>query len=551
MKNQLTLVTTLFDIGRDKLPEGFSRDFDHYLNCFKKLLQVDYPMIIFAPDNLRDFINTHREGKKTHIVKKEISDLEKFTFIDQVTKIRTQPEWINRAGWIPDSPQAKLELYNPLVMSKQFFMNDASIFNVFDTKYFLWIDAGISNTIGDPKGYLDEHFDEKISTMFNDNKLHYVCFPYVADNEVHGFEKQGMDRYAGEETKYVARGGIFGGTRDAISAINEVYYNMLSSTLGAGYMGTEESVYTILTYQYPHLCTKHMIESNGLVYKFLEEVKNTPLPKHNELLSIYSLTFNKPKQFKMWVESFETNIEPTLKSVVNRYVINNSTDKSVDAEYQELFKKYDFTEIKFDNIGICGGRQFAAEHFSESNSKYMIFFEDDMLLYGQDDKGHCKNGYRRYFQNLITNSMSIMEMEKLDYLKLCFSELYGDNNDNWAWYNAPDENTKKEWFPVENVTIDAKKTKIDYISSFKAIPYAVGEYHYCNWPILFNQEGNQKVFLDTKFEHKFEQTWMSFVMGLMRKNEIKVGCVLGSAINHRRKYHYSKNIRRENEHFTN
>jgi hypothetical protein len=93
--------------------------------------------------------------------------------------------------------------------------------------------------------------------------------------------------------------------------------------------------------------------------------------------------------------------------------------------------------------------------------------------------------------------------------------------------------------------------QISYTNAFRGVPYAVGEYHYCNWPLLFNRDGNRKIFLDTKFEHKFEQTWMSFVMELMRDGKIKAGCLLGSGITHRRDFHYPKEIRRENEHYTN
>ena len=37
----ITLVTGLWDIGRGNLSEGWSRSFDHYLNKFEQLLQID------------------------------------------------------------------------------------------------------------------------------------------------------------------------------------------------------------------------------------------------------------------------------------------------------------------------------------------------------------------------------------------------------------------------------------------------------------------------------------------------------------------------------
>lgn len=548
MKSQVTLVTGLFDLGRGDLADGFSRGFDHYLECFEKLLAVDYPMVIFAPSELNEFINSRRPREKTRIVERTLDDLRNFPFYDQVQKLRTSEKWRGQAGWLRESPQSKLELYNPLVMSKQFFMNDASIHNFFDTKYFLWVDAGIANTIGNPAGYFDEEFGPRISSLFSDNRMHYLCFPYEPSTEIHGFSKDAFYRYAGTKTQYVARGGIFGGSKDALCNINNVYYSTLSSTINDGYMGTEESIFTLITYTHPQLCTKHMIESNGLVYKFLEDLQSMELETYETTLSVYVLTYNLPKQFEMWVEKFETNFPANLKGETKKYVINNSNDDTVDEEYRALFDEYGFTELKYNNIGICGARQVAAEHFEEGTSKYMVFFEDDMLLCGkEDDRRACKNGFKKYVPNLFQLSMDIIESEDLDYLKLCFTEYFGDNHENWAWYNVP-QARRDEWFYQTKQKADAKKTMIFYTGAYRNLSYGVGEYHYCNWPILFTRRGNQRVFLDTKFEHKYEQTWMSFVMELLRNGKVRAGCLLASPITHNRRYHYGKELRKENEH---
>lgn len=185
MSNNLTLVTALFDIGRGNLTSGFNRSFDHYIESFIKLLKVNYPMVIYCDSDVEEIVWKHRSHDNTRIIHKTIEDLRNFPFYDKVQEIRTSPEWINRSGWIVDSTQAKLDLYNPLVMSKQFFLNDASLFNYFDTKYFLWIDAGIANTIGEPQGYLDDNFENRVIQDMQ-NKMLYLAFPYDGTVEVHG-----------------------------------------------------------------------------------------------------------------------------------------------------------------------------------------------------------------------------------------------------------------------------------------------------------------------------------------------------------------------------
>ncbi len=544
--NKLTIVTGLFDIGRGALPEdGFKRSFDHYIEAFKKLLKIDLPMVIYLEPEYEHIVWEIRTPDNTHIVSKTLDDLRKFPFYDQVQKIRTDPKWLGQRAWIPNSTQAQLELYNPLVMSKQFFLNDATLFNFFDTKYFLWIDAGISNTLN-LDSYIKSDFEQRIIPLLD--KMLYICFPYNGEVEVHGFPKDKMNQYADVETKWVARGGIFGGSKAAINEINDIYYNILSSSINEGCMGTEESIFTIITYIHPTKCILKFIEGNGLIYKFLEELNKSSIIEPPQFpLAFYVLTYNMPKQFKLWVDSFK-EVYPEYFDSVKKYVINNTDDDTVIDEYAELFEHYGFEEFKFDNIGICDGRAEAAKHFDSRDHTYMIFFEDDMLFYSKSQEDRCKNGFTTYQYDVFSKCMEIMENENLDYLKLSFSEFYGDCHDNWAWYNVPRNERDVLFPPLENPEI-TKKTKIAYTGCVRGLSYAIGEYHYCNWPIMFNKAGNHKVFLDVEYDHKYEQTWMSFVMMMMNKHEIKAGCLLATPIKHLRMYHYDGEQRAENRHY--
>jgi hypothetical protein len=547
MAGNLTLVTALFDLGRGDLDSGFKRSFDHYVESFSKLLKVDYPMVIYCEEKLAETIWKYRKQENTRLIFKTLDDLRAFPFYDQVQKIRTDEKWYNYAGWLPDSTQAKLELYNPLVMSKQFFLNDATHFNFFDTKYYLWIDAGIANTIGDPTAYLDADFERRVTQDMN--KMLYVAFPYDGTLEVHGFEKNAMNRMAGADTQYVCRGGIFGGPKHIINDINDIYYGLLNDSLNQGLMGTEESIFTIIAYKHPEKVNVRMIESNGLVYRYLQDLKDQPLPEVEEELAVYVLTYNLPQQFELWAESFISAFPDVFKQV-RKYVINNSTDKRVAKKYKELFEKYGFEEFKKDNIGINGGRQFAADHFLESKHNYMIFFEDDMLLQ-QRGAAPCKMGFTTFHDDVFDKCMDIMKNEQLDYLKLAFTEFYGDNHHNWAYKNLP-EAKRREYFPdPPEKGGENWATKVFYTNSHKGLPYAVGEYHYCNWPLMMTKRGTQIVFKEVQYAHLYEQTWMSQTMMHMREGKLKVGSLLATVINHNRVYHYDGKTRRENEHYKN
>ena len=131
MENKITLVTGLWDIKRDELSEGWSRPFDsHYLKKFEELLKVDCNLIIFGDEDLEKFVSQRREEKNTQFIKRELSWF-KNEFFEKIQLIRNNSDWYNQSGWLVDSTQAKLEMYNPLVMGKMFLLNDAKILDKF------------------------------------------------------------------------------------------------------------------------------------------------------------------------------------------------------------------------------------------------------------------------------------------------------------------------------------------------------------------------------------------------------------------------------------
>jgi hypothetical protein len=57
MNNEVTFVTGLWDLGRDKIGGGFNRDFNsHYLPQFQKLLALDINLIVFCDDFIENFV---------------------------------------------------------------------------------------------------------------------------------------------------------------------------------------------------------------------------------------------------------------------------------------------------------------------------------------------------------------------------------------------------------------------------------------------------------------------------------------------------------------
>lgn len=554
----LTLVTGLWDIGRDKLNEGWSRSFDHYLQKFEHLLKLEYNLIIYGDINLKKFVEDRREDNNTQFILRDISWFQNNNYYEKIQSIRTNSKWYNQSGWLSDSTQARLELYNPLVMSKMFLLHDAKILDKFNSDKLFWIDAGLTNTVH-PGYFTHDQVLEKIDKITD--KFNFVCFPYDGKVEIHGFEYNKMCEYSNSSVDMVARGGFFGGDKNTISDINGLYYNLMLDTLSQGYMGTEESLFTILTYRHPDLINYFEIENNGLFGKFFEDAKNEKLIKKSKSklpvttkidinnVGLYVITFNSPKQFETLIQSMN-DYDVNFISKSKKFLLNNSTDLSTTQKYIDLCEKFGFEHIKKDNIGICGGRQFIAEHAEENGLDGYWFSEDDMFF--QPTKGEvCRNGFPRYVDNLYNKCLEIVKMENFDFLKINFSEFYGDNSTQWSWYNVP-QNVRESLFPektklpVQGLDPDAPRTKFKNIKSHKGVPYANGEIYYCNWTHFITREGNKKLFLETTWAHPFENTWMSFIYQETVKGKINPGILLMTPIEHNRFDHYARELRKEN-----
>ena len=556
--SNITLVTGIWDIGRGDLSEGWSRPFQHYLDKFEQLLKVEENLIIFGEDELEKFVFERRSPENTQFISRPLSWFQDNEFFKNIQKIRTNEDWLNRAGWLRESTQARLENYNPLVMSKVFLLNDAKIMDKFNSEYMFWIDGGLTNTVH-PGYFTHDKVLDKLSKYIS--KFSFVCFPYDAETEIHGFEYNRLNDIAGDKVNKVARGGFFGGPKHTIGDINGIYYNLLQSTLNEGLMGTEESIFSIMCYKHSDIVDYFEIESNGLIGKFFENLKNDELKLKSENIhksennldinkvGLYVITFNSPNQFRTLIDSMIAYDKDYIYKT-KKFLLDNSSDLTTTEEYSVICEEYGFEHIKKDNLGICGGRQWIAEHFqNETDLDFYLFFEDDMFFYPKEGEV-CRNGFNRYVPNLYSKTLQIVKKENFDFLKLNFSEFFGDNGTQWAWYNVPQHVREKYWpgknrLPQQGLDPNAPKAVYDSVRTFQGVPYVTGEIYYCNWVQIVSRTGNQKMFLDTTWGHPFEQTWMSHMYQLVKEGNLYPGLLLMTPTEHDRFEHYERGLRKE------
>ena len=560
--NKVTIVTGLWDLGRGKISDTFKRGYDDYKEKFSQLLKTDVNMYIFCDPSDEEFIWQHRSKENTVINKMSLKELrEWFSFTKLTDEIRQKEEWLSQASWLRESPQATLEGYNPLVMSKMFMLNNVTIWNPFNSEYFFWIDAGITNTAH--YGYFthDKVFDKLPNFIKKNKDFVFLTYPYEGGGEIHGFERSAIARYSKTDyVKFVCRGGFFGGKKQRINEINGIYYGYLNSSLNEGYMGTEESIFSIVLYNHPDLVTQYNIKGDGLVWPFFEDLKNETYSENVEnkvseddldlsKVALYVITFNSPNQLRTLIKSMIDYDKDFIDKPI-KYLLNNSTNRDTDEEYKKLAEEHNFEIIwPKENLGITGGRQFIATHFDKLDLDFYFFFEDDMFFY--DKKGEtCKNGFNRYVPTLYQKVLEISQKEKFDFLKLNFTEFFGDNSVQWSWYNVPQVFRESNWpnnkqLPKVGLDPNAPRTQFGEIKSHKGIPYASGEIYLCNWPILLTKKGNFKTYLETVYASPFEQTLMSHNYQETIKGNLKPGILLMTPTEHNRFEHYDSSLRKE------
>lgn len=538
----ITLVTGLWDLKRGELSGNWKRNFSDYLDRFKELLEVQYNLIIYISKEHEDFVWQHRSRENTLVIIREKEWFrDDFPFYNKVQEIRTQKDWYLQVGWLENSTQAKMEYYNPMMFSKVFLVNDARILDPFESSYMFWIDAGITSTVHN--GYfINDKTIEKNLPLFD--RLTYVRFPYDGKVEVHGFKYKELCEYADEEVNEVCRGGFWGGKKECIEELNYIYYHLLNETLDRGLMGTDESIFTIISYKHKDLVNTYKINSDGLLPTFFEGLKSGEVLKNDKKLStdkvgLYIITYNAPKQLLQLLFTLE-NYDIDFIKKTKIIVLNNSTDKGFTEDYDRICEQYNIEQIKKDNLGISRGRQFIAEDFdSRDDLDFMFFFEDDMFMYiGDEDV--CKSGFRRKQKDLFKLSLEILVKENFDFLKLSFSEFFSSNNIQCAWHNIPKEK-KIEYFG------ELTKPPLTYfrnIKSHKTLPYITGDIYYSNWPQVLSKKGNKKMFLKLKWEYPAEQTWMSHFYTMTVAKIINPGLLLLSPIEHNRFQFYQE--RKEN-----
>jgi glycosyltransferase involved in cell wall biosynthesis len=262
--DDICLVTCILDIGR---AEHDKRDFEaHYVNGLYKIIDSGHPIIAFVDYRYYDKILTHTKGSKAVLIPTDPGMVRWASNYEEIRRICQSENWRNQSAWMKDSVILSAD-YLSLTLHKMKFMMRCIEENIADAERFYWIDAGMCNSFN--INSLTSYDFKKIPSG---NGMFITSFKYNVEAEMHGFAKTGFVELCGDVPDSVCRATLFGGSKQDIETVNEVYESFINKSIEAGHIGTEESIFSGVRLERPEIFEVYEMPS-GDIKNYLESIK--------------------------------------------------------------------------------------------------------------------------------------------------------------------------------------------------------------------------------------------------------------------------------------
>ena len=155
-----------------------------------------------------------------------------------------------------------------LIGLKTPFIETENTKKLFKSDTYVWVDAGINQHI--PKELVCL---QSITRMAGITKsILFTAFEYINAEEVHGFKYEGYRKYTNVVPNWVCRATIFSCKKQYINTFLKEYRYYLKDTLDRGYLGTEESIFTLLSAVNPALYRTRNTGRSSMPVDFLDNL---------------------------------------------------------------------------------------------------------------------------------------------------------------------------------------------------------------------------------------------------------------------------------------
>ena len=241
MNSEVTVVTGLMDINRER--QGDGRKIEDYINWLKLTMKLNVPMVIYCDKSTYEKIRTERleyEFTKFKIICKE--DIEYFSYTDKVNEIVKRRDYLERIMG-PHRLEVKLPMYNLLIMNKTVWLKNVSEINYFNSKYFLWVDAGCSR-------FFEDYDISKKSRWPNIEKLHETKLNIqIKKSLLYDISLEKLMYHCDHFTTAT----LFGGCKEEIERLAVETKNVFDYMINSNCINNEQIVFAIIFKRYPEL----------------------------------------------------------------------------------------------------------------------------------------------------------------------------------------------------------------------------------------------------------------------------------------------------------
>lgn len=252
MSRSATIVTALYNIGRDKLTgKHANRSFDKYLNWFKNLLSINAPMVIFISDELHSYVLEHRSPEySTKIVIRNFEELSAYKYYERIqSTIDSMTKEPNKDGSIPsyfkECPEFITAKYETIIYSKFDFLKEVADENPYNTEYFIWLDAGtfyqeppFDSTLSWPDPYKIQLLGDKF--LVSDYKFN------VNDKSPLNNKRDYLRLNRNEICAFT-----LGGTKKAIDIVHKSFWDEVENALNLGVINNEQHILQLMVLEHP------------------------------------------------------------------------------------------------------------------------------------------------------------------------------------------------------------------------------------------------------------------------------------------------------------
>ena len=268
-----TVITALYDIGRDKLTGKVAqRSFSKYLSWFKYLLKINVPMVIFIPSYLEQYVRENRSlDYKTTIIIREFEQLSAYKYYDIIQSIiDNMAKEVGKPKHFSLCPEYMTAKYQTIIYSKFDFLYEVSNSNPYNSQYFIWLDAGTF--------YNDPPFDYNLPWP-DPYKINILGNKFLISNT------NLTDLTPIKDKKHVLRQNnnvicafILGGNKNIIEQVHKQFWQEVNNTIQLGVASNEQNILHLMILEQPdryflwkpkiiHLYNKNFNKDRAIPYE--------------------------------------------------------------------------------------------------------------------------------------------------------------------------------------------------------------------------------------------------------------------------------------------